>query len=81
MQEEIHVFPNPFDASITISIPSNAGNYSKVVISTISGQKVFEKINETGFSTIEIKSDLPSGIYFMEVITITGTFKKKICKL
>ncbi|MBK7389455.1 MAG: T9SS type A sorting domain-containing protein [Bacteroidetes bacterium] len=50
-------------------------------MSSTSGQKVFEKMNETGLSTIEIKIDLPNGIYFMEVITTTGTFKKKICKL
>lgn len=81
MNEDIRVFPNPFDASITISFPENTGYPVYVSISSVSGQKVFEKMNETGLSTIEIKNYLPSGIYFMEVITTKGTFKKKICKL
>ncbi|MBK7970486.1 MAG: sulfatase-like hydrolase/transferase [Bacteroidetes bacterium] len=80
-QDEIRVFPNPFETFLTFSTPENSGFPVKVSISSTSGQKVFEKMNETGLSTIEIKIDLPNGIYFMEVITTTGTFKKKICKL
>ncbi|MBL0070803.1 MAG: T9SS type A sorting domain-containing protein [Bacteroidetes bacterium] len=80
-KEELTVFPNPFDASITITLPLNAGKPVKVIISSVSGQKIYEQIPGSEFSTIQIKSDLRSGIYFLEVITSTSTFKKRICKL
>lgn len=79
--EEINVFPNPFISAITIALPPNVGKSAKVIISNVSGQKIFEQVTEGENLKINVKSSLQSGIYFMEVITEAATFKKKIFKL
>jgi hypothetical protein len=64
-KDKLTIYPNPFASAISFSNPDNI---SKVMVTNIFGEKVFEK-NINGEKSININY-IPNGIYF---ITIEGT--------
>jgi hypothetical protein len=64
-QSEIHSFPNPSNAFVTIEIPSNYANAVLTVLS-IDGKVVLKTNLNKGSSNIDIQS-LASGIYLMKI--------------
>lgn len=80
-EEYLHFFPNPFSNKLSIEFSSlNAEKNSIVNLFNNQGklvfanEKIFEKITSFDFS------EFPSGIYFMEVMSAAGSFRKKLIK-
>ncbi len=70
----VKIFPNPVSDNLTISIDSNF-SFIKAEIYSISGQKLMET------SALQIDmNDLSAGIYFVTVVTESGSITKKIVK-
>jgi len=76
--QPILLFPNPANNSIEISYPFNKEEYT-ITISNLLGQKVLIQ-NENDISTGTVKlniEDLNSGIYLLQINTITGNTLSK----
>jgi hypothetical protein len=75
--DEFHFFPNPANSPITLTYPYNS---SQVQIIDVLGRK-FKTIILSAATTSQIDiTDLPCGIYFLELITEQGTVTKKMIK-
>lgn len=70
------VYPNPTNSQLQIQL-SNNQTIDKIVITDISGKKVFET-NEFSFQ-INVEN-LANGIYFIEVIAAKKSYKTKFIK-
>ena len=64
-KSEIHSFPNPSNAFVTIEIPSNYANAILTVLS-IDGKEVLKMNLNNGYSKIDVQS-LATGIYMMKI--------------
>jgi hypothetical protein len=75
INEEINIFPNPFETIITIEINDfeKANNYSIKLFSVLNQELLNQKII-SHITNLEVKN-LPSGIYFYEVISNEKTIK------
>lgn len=58
----LEVYPNPFDQQVNVEVE---GENLSVSLWTSTGRKLLEK---TGKSTVDISSDAPPGVYFLEVV-------------
>lgn len=70
---EISIYPNPTKDNINIS----SQQINKVEIYNISSQKVFEQTYSSNFVTIST-DNLKSGVYFVKIITESGSGTKKV---
>jgi hypothetical protein len=70
---EISIYPNPTSDNINIS----SQQINKVEIYNISSQKVFEQTYNSNFITIST-DNLKSGVYFVKIITESGSGTKKV---
>ncbi|HPE19575.1 MAG TPA: T9SS type A sorting domain-containing protein, partial [Tenuifilaceae bacterium] len=69
MLSNIEVFPNPFSSSITLN---NVGKASRVVVTSLIGQKVMEvKLSGAERETIQTES-LANGIYLIQIYNANG---------
>jgi hypothetical protein len=78
---QVPVFPNPFSSVINITIPGyiDIGKQVNVILfNTLGEQKNNWQIG-IGDNKLDL-SDLPSGVYFLRIITNSGTITKKIIK-
>lgn len=73
--DEILIYPNPSKGNFTIGFPNSTERYSVEILS-FSGQKVFEKRNNTD-SEIAVHQ-LAAGIYIIKIATDAKTVYKKI---
>ncbi|MDX6187911.1 endonuclease [Flavobacterium sp. Fl-318] len=73
--DEILIYPNPSKGNFTIGFPNSTEHYSVEILS-FSGQKVFEKRNNTD-SEIAVQH-LAAGIYIIKIATEAKTVYKKI---
>lgn len=73
--EEIKIFPNPAKANGEINVSSNGVNAENIKVFDVSGKLVFSLKAYQENTKIDI-SNLNSGVYFMEVETSEGLFKK-----
>ncbi len=65
----IEVYPNPFSSSITLN---NVGKASRVVVTSLIGQKVMEvKLSGAERETIQTES-LANGIYLIQIYNANG---------
>ncbi|KLT71412.1 endonuclease [Flavobacterium sp. ABG] len=73
--DDILIYPNPSKGNFTIGFPNSTEHYSVEILS-FSGQKVFEKRNNTD-SEIAVHH-LAAGIYIIKIATDAKTVYKKI---
>lgn len=81
-KHNLNVFPNPVREALTISFESNAEEFQLYIINAI-GQTVLEQKQNAaeGFTQRQINvSDLPKGIYFLNIITSEGSTTKRFIK-
>lgn len=75
-EKSINLFPNPISNTLKISLPSNI-ILKKVTIFDLSGKKVLESSNaQEQYDT----SQIPNGMFLVQVQTNQGTTLKKIIK-
>jgi hypothetical protein len=67
----ISIYPNPSMGSFTIQAYNPINNFTKVIISDISGKKVFEQDVQVGLKSIAVNHNLKTGIYFVRVASST----------
>jgi len=73
--ETLKLYPNPTNDSISLDLPSVV-TIKKVIFYNERGQKIRETKSEVSWDV----TSLPSGVYFMNVITDSGTKKMKFVK-
>lgn len=71
-EEDIQVFPNPFNSQLNLSFSKN-NTHQLVLYDIISGKKTMQVFKESGSLNT---SQLPSGIYFYEIYTMGNIVKK-----
>lgn len=72
------VYPNPFKSSLTVDLPGVSS--SEVRIMDVLGNTVFYEKGLTGSFMFDL-NHLPTGNYFIKVITESGTLTRKITKI
>ncbi len=73
---QISIYPNPSQGAFTLNIPSSSNEQALIVVTNLIGQKILETTIETNTSaTLRIDA---AGIYFINAITNTGHWSKKI---
>jgi subtilisin family serine protease len=77
LENDLLIFPNPFQNSITFSTPTNLHIESINMLNSV-GQLVFS-VNAPTENTIMF-SDLPKGMYLLQVATDRGILIKKLIK-
>ncbi len=76
-ENELIVYPNPFNNSTTIQIQDTPGRISTVNVYNIIGEKVWEEKNfHEGHIVLE-RNALPSGMYFVEVSSKDGVIGRE----
>ena len=73
----VKVFPNPTRGNLSIDL-GDAEN-AKIRILNISGMEVLYKLGQSGQTSIDI-SNLPNGMYFVEIATNSLLIREKIIK-
>lgn len=76
--ESLTVYPNPFRSSLTVDLPGVSS--SEVRIMDVLGNTVFYEKGLTGSFIFDL-NHLPTGNYFIKVITESGTLTRKITKI
>jgi len=82
LNEPITIYPNPFTDEVFIDFEEINGE-ATIYIYNIQGQQVYSSVNDHWPQTrvtIDL-SDMPSGLYIVNVIYNNTTIKKKIIKL
>ena len=74
LNSKVNLTPNPVSESLTISVSENI-TFKKAIVYSILG----EKLIETSGKNIHF-SNLPTGIYFVDIETDQGSISKKIVK-
>lgn len=75
----IILFPNPNKGSLSVTLTSAEQEEAQFIITNIIGEKVKE-IKATTNTPVEIKLNVPQGIYFISAITVHGNWTRKIIK-
>jgi aminopeptidase N len=73
--ERIKLYPNPTNDTISLDLPNDV-TIKKVIFYNERGQKIRETKSEVSWNV----TSLPSGVYFMNIITDSGTKKIKFVK-
>ncbi|PWA11773.1 M1 family aminopeptidase [Flavobacterium laiguense] len=73
--ERIKLYPNPTNDTISLDLPNDL-TIKKVIFYNERGQKIRETKSEVSWNV----TSLPSGVYFMNIITDSGTKKMKFVK-
>ncbi|MDO9186598.1 MAG: T9SS type A sorting domain-containing protein [Bacteroidia bacterium] len=74
-----NIYPNPVNNEFTITATETGKIYFQLKIYNILGEMVSQSIIENPKSQINI-SDLPKGVYFVKLISVTQILTKKIIK-
>jgi len=77
------VYPNPINETLFIKSTDLSNESSTILISDVTGKKIIEKLNVTSKNNLyEIgTSELPSGIYFLQIMQSNKSTTKKLIKL
>ncbi|WP_313383890.1 S8 family peptidase [Chishuiella sp.] len=75
---QLTVYPNPVINDLSINLPSNINN-AQINIINITGQTVLKTDVKQNYNKINL-SNLPKGVYIIEIKTTSGTLTKKIIK-
>ena len=79
LHQEIRVFPNPFNNSISVQIDQNVG-FKQLTIRTLTGSVILEKdINNKSFVNLNT-SEIKSGYYIMSLISDQKIVSLKLIK-
>ena len=83
VDDNVHVSPNPVKAECSISYFLSRKSPVTVTLFSITGNKMVVLVNENGEQgdhqfTVDLKSMVPSGIYFVQIQTSSSTVTKKI---
>ncbi len=70
------VFPNPNDGTFTVTLPTAGTGSTHIVVTNMVGEKV-QEVATTGNSA-QLKLDVPSGMYFVNVCADAYIFNTKI---
>ena len=65
---EFEIYPNPSDGNFYIELTNSNVKSSEVIISDVTGRKVFDKTYSGNLIHIE-KAELPKGFYFVQIIS------------
>jgi hypothetical protein len=76
ISKQFEIYPNPTDQNFIVEL-KKLGKNSKIEIRNISGQIIFRNENIQLKNEFSIEN-LPSGIYFVSVIDISGTTTEKL---
>ncbi len=83
-QEQLSVYPNPFNSGFNISFYSDKKQNIQIEMYDIAGRKVLNKEKKVNtlnnIITIDNEKDINKGIYFIRIITEDKIFNKKIVK-
>jgi hypothetical protein len=82
-EENIKIYPNPFEESALLSIPVKEKGNIEVVIHDMTGQTRFlhsSQISNPGEYTINIGSSLDNGIYLVRICMNDRVFTKKLIR-
>ena len=75
--DAMHVYPNPSSGIFTINIVSGNEANVRLCITNVTGEKVKEIMAVTN-TPVDVKLDVPDGIYFLTAITTQGLLNQKI---
>ena len=78
-EDAIIIYPNPVSESITISINTRQNFSAQIILYNTLGEKIIQQKITSPKTEINL-SNLPSGIYFLEVSTTKEIFRRKIIK-
>ncbi|WP_298545987.1 LamG-like jellyroll fold domain-containing protein [uncultured Aquimarina sp.] len=80
--DDITIFPNPFENNLTITINASQDQKAIVRLYTITGQLIFieDMTMVSGINTRNIKPDIASGTYFMQIEMGDTSITRKILK-
>lgn len=73
------VYPNPAHGPVFIKVPYGTMDL-EITICNLQGQVVY-KSNTTGSSTLRVETDMPRGVYFVNIHTPKGIETTKLIKL
>jgi hypothetical protein len=73
---EVICYPNPFDQQLTIRNLPGAG---QVVWYTLQGSQVRKESLNSGDNVLDV-SDLPSGVYLLEIWSLGKLYRKNLVK-
>lgn len=74
----IAIFPNPaIEKQFNITLPGHIGRSADVVITNMVGEKVYQTTTNDA-STLNIKLDVPAGIYLVEVNSQAVRYRSKV---
>jgi hypothetical protein len=78
----VNIYPNPTSGKFTISLILNHVQKVSVIVNDAMGNMVYNSMNtvrERSTIAVDLKSN-PAGMYFVTIITETGTLVRKIVK-
>ncbi|MFC2112961.1 T9SS type A sorting domain-containing protein [Bacteroidota bacterium] len=68
LEQNIMIYPNPFDRSTTIRFPNTSGKSFRLVLTDLSG-KIYRIVDDINTSEYVLeRGDLKAGLYFIELI-------------
>lgn len=80
-ENDISLFPNPFENQITINSSQLVKGETTFTINTISGQEVFNHFEKNYNGDIQLNiGELKAGIYFLKISNGSNVITKKIIK-
>ncbi|MBW1298021.1 T9SS type A sorting domain-containing protein, partial [Aquimarina litoralis] len=68
----VSVYPNPFTKHLTIELPKNNTEITKIQIIDVHGREVFSKPIVNSSNNINFATNLPRGIYFLRLLSPTN---------
>ncbi|AUC82624.1 T9SS type A sorting domain-containing protein [Lacinutrix sp. Bg11-31] len=78
LDNQVAIYPNPSNGNITIK--NSGATLNEVTVTDINGRTI-EAINLNGITTdknLDLSSKLSSGLYFVSIVSETGTITKKL---
>ena len=80
-RNDISIYPNPFENSFTVQLSENSTYPIHIEVNDYLGRKVYSQIIETRATEITLNEQLPTGTYFIKVITETSQVVERIVKM
>lgn len=83
IDNQIKVFPNPFNTEIHLDIPHNiTSTISKIMLIDITGKMISEQIVSHNLTSIKTNQNLSKGLYFIQILDVNNQiiFTQKIIK-
>ena len=77
-ETDVKIYPNPFTESFKIELPK--GGFESVSLFDVLGNQLFMQKIKTSDTFMDIKKTLPSGIYFIELMSEKGKVVKEVIR-